>query len=267
MMPGAEEPSVGERLHRIAVQAAALGLALAAWLPAPGSADVPALCRVPEYLTADMTDFPNAAKRVAADRKLTIVAIGASSTEGTGASKMANAWPARLGEILAGRLPGVEVRVINMGKRSQSARMILDRLERDVAPMKPAIVIWETGTVEAVRSVDPAEFAYTLMRGAEIEARLGVDLILMDPQYARDTARMINFHPYMDAMRQTAGLPDVTLFPRHDIMRHWSEHERMTPRTRDEMTKGNDEIYDCVAQLLAEVIDRGLHQGPQALKR
>lgn len=32
------------------------------------------------------------------------------------------------------------------------------------------------------------------------------------------------------------------------------------------MTRGNDQIYDCIAQLLADVIDRGLRRGAHAAK-
>jgi lysophospholipase L1-like esterase len=263
-----EDRGVGKRLFRIEVVATALGLALLPAMPAAASEMiVPEHCRVPYHLIEDLATFPNAAKRLAAERRLVIVAVGASSTEGTGASSPAMAWPAKLGEILAGRLSGVEVRVVNLGQRRQTARMILDRLQRDVSPLRPGMVIWESGTVEAVRAADPAEFAHTLMQGAEIVAQFGADLILIDPQYARDTARVIYFQPYMDAIRQAAALPDVNLFPRHDIMRYWSEQDRLTPRTRDEMIKGNDEIYGCEAQLLADAIDRGLRQAAHAQRR
>ncbi len=257
---------MGGRRCRMAVLAAVL--ALASWPPA-GAADftVPERCRVPDYLIDDLADFPNAARQVASERRLTIVTFGASSTQGTGASSAAMAWPARLGDILSVRLSAVEVRIVNLAKRGQTAQMVLDRVKTDMAAARPGIVIWEAGTVEAVRTLDPAEFANVVMLGVDAMTQLGADVILMDPQYARDTARLINFHPYMDALRQAAGLPDVNLFPRNDIMRYWAANDRLTPRTRDEMTKGNDEIYDCVAQLLADVIDRGLRHAAHAQRR
>jgi len=224
-------------------------------------------CRVPEYLFDDLAAFPNAARHVATERRLTVVALGASSTQGTAASSPAKAWPARFAEILGGRLSAIDVHVVNLGMRGQTARDVVDRLPRDVAPLKPGLVIWETGTVEAVRATDPAEFAHLLMEGIDAMAQLGADVVLMDPQYARTTARLINFQPYLDALRQAAGLPDVNLFPRYEIMRYWAESGRLTPHTREEMTKGNDDLYDCMAQLLAEVIDRGLRQAAHAQRR
>jgi lysophospholipase L1-like esterase len=250
------------------VRAAAFAMALAVGLPAAAMEfTVPEQCRVPGYLIDDLADFPNAARHVAAERRLVIVAIGSSSTQGTAASSPAKAWPARLGEILGGRLSAIEVRIANLGQRGQTARMAVDRLQRDVAPLRPSMIVWESGTVEAVRTTDPAEFAHVLMEGVDAMTQLGADVILMDPQYGRDTVRLINFQPYLDALRQTAGLPDVNLFPRHEIMRYWAENDLLTPRTRDEMFKGNDEIYNCMAQLLADVVDRGLRHAAHAQRR
>lgn len=212
---------MGKRLFRLAVLAVVLG---AAALPAAANEMiVPERCRVPYSLIEDMASFPHAARRVASGHRLTIVAIGASSTEGAGASGPAAAWPARLGDILAGRLSAIDVQVINLGQRRQTARIVLDRVQRDIAPLHPGLVIWESGTVEAVRAEDPAEYAQILMQGAEAIAAMEADLIVMDPQYGRASAKVINFQPYVDAVRQTAGLPDVNLFPRHDIMRYWAE--------------------------------------------
>ena len=127
-------------------------------------------------------------------------------------------------------------------------------------------MIWETGTVEAVRSEDMDEFPQALVDGMDLIVAMKADLILMSPQYARETERMINFQPYIDAMQQAAGLPAVNFFPRHAIMRYWAEHGGLVPATRVEMTRGNDQIYDCIAQLLADVIDRGLRRGAHAAK-
>lgn len=234
---------------------------------AADDANVAEQCRVPAGLIDDIADFPNAAKRVARQRKLSIVAVGGASTQGLGASSPAAAWPQRLGDILAKRLDAIEITVANLGLRRQTTRMALDRVARDVAPLHPDLVIWETGTVEAAQNLDPDDYADALTQVMDKTAALHADLILMSPQYARGTALLINFQPFLDAIRQTAGLPGVNLFPRYDIMRYWDEEGRLIPRTRQEMTRGNDEIYDCIAQLLAGVIDRGLREADHAARK
>ncbi len=248
---------------------AAIGLMLAALVavsPAANAAeeDVPEQCRVPAALFDDLASFPNAAAHIAREGRITIVAIGGASTQGTGASSTATAWPARLEKALAKRLPGVDIRVVNMGLRGQTARQALERFPVEVARLKPDLVIWETGTVEAVRSEDTDLFPWTMAEGVDRLHEQHADVILMDPQYARGTALLINFQPYLDAIAQTATVPGVTLFPRHQIMRYWAENDRMVPASRAEMTRGNDMIYDCIAQLMAEVIEHGLKHGAHA---
>ena len=242
------------------------GPAAVVWADAGAAATVPEQCRVPEDLIADIADFPHAARHVAEDKRLIIVAVGAASTAGTGASGPAAAWPARLGDLLADRLNSTDVKVVNLGVRGLTARRAVDRIAKDVAAAKPDLVIWETGTVEAVRSEDMDEFPQALMDGIDLVGEMNADLILMTPQFARETERMINFEPYIYAMRQTAGLPAVNLFPRHAVMRYWAENDRLVPGSRVEMTRRNDQIYNCIAQLLAEVIDRGLRHGAHAAR-
>lgn len=230
----------------------------------PEDRSMPKLCRIPGDLIDDVADFPHAARRVAKERRLTIVTIGGASTAGMGASAPGAAWPHRLQEILGGRLEGVEVKVVNLAQRGQTARLAVELLPKDVAPLHPDLVIWETGTVDAVRQEDLDQFPVTLTEGTDEVASMDADLILMTPQFARETERMINFQPYIDAMRQTAGLPGVNLFPRHAIMRYWTEKNQMVPASRVDTARGNDQIYDCIAQLLVEVIDRGIRQAARA---
>lgn len=244
----------------------AVALALASAGTAHAADGVASQCQVPDDLIADIADFPHAARHVIDNRRLTIATIGAASTAGTGASSPAAAWPSRLGELLSQRLTSTDIAIVNLGARGLTARRAVERIARDVAAAKPDLVIWETGTVEAVRSQDLDEFPQALMDGMDQIVAMKADLILMSPQYARETERMINFQPYIDAMHQAAGLPGVNLFPRHAIMRYWAENDRLVPTTRVEMTRGNDQIYDCVAQLLADVIDRGLRRGAHAAK-
>jgi hypothetical protein len=82
----------------------------------------------------------------------------------------------------------------------------------------------------------------------------------MDMQYARNTARLINFQPYADSMANAANMRDVYLFPRHDIMRGWVENEQVTfqglsPR---EAVIAADDVYACLAKSLAVVIAHSL---------
>ena len=69
------------------------------------------------------------------------------------------AYPARLEAALARRLPGVKVTVATLTQtapdrrgngRKHSSKLLLDE--------KPSLVVWQTGTFDAMRGVDPDEF-------------------------------------------------------------------------------------------------------------
>ena len=49
------------------------------------------------------------------------------------------------------------------------------------------------------------------------------DIMLVNMQYNPSTGSVINFEPYLEAMRHAADLEDVYLFRRYEIMRYWSE--------------------------------------------
>ena len=251
----------------LGLPALALGAALVVLGPAQAQKpEIAAACQVPPELISDQAEFPNAMRAVARSKHLTVVAIGAASTEGTGASSPQAAWPERLQQVLAQHLPGTTVKVVNLGRRGNTAHMMLDRFATEVVPARPDIVVWETGTVEAVRATDPEELHAALSEGMDQVAAMHADLVLMDPQYARSSDLVINFQPYLQVIGMTADLPEVNLFPRHEIMRYWVEEGRIRPTTRDEMIRGNDALYDCIAQLLAEVIDRGLGNAAHAAR-
>ena len=86
--------------------------------------------------------------------KLTIVAIGSSSTQGVGASSPAASYPSRLEAELRKRFPQVDIRVINRGKGGEDAPEELARLERDVIAEHPDLVIWQLGTNAVLRRDD-----------------------------------------------------------------------------------------------------------------
>ena len=96
-----------------------LGLAVTAFaLFAPGTRKATAgvdRCSAPEDITAFTTPLPRTEKRLSEGKQLTIVALGSSSTYGTGATKPENAYPNRLAALLQARFPDAQIRVVNRG--------------------------------------------------------------------------------------------------------------------------------------------------------
>ena len=88
---------------------------------------------------------------------------------------------------------------------------------------KPDLVIWQTGTVDAIRRIEPDDFRAALDEGVETLHKGGADVILMNMQYSPRTDIMIALGPYADNMSVVAQQHEVPLFDRLAIMRHWSD--------------------------------------------
>lgn len=226
--------------------------------------EMPEACRVPRAVFVDEAKLYNAAKRVARERRLTVAAIGSSSTLGSGASAPVAAWPSRLELDLRRRLPGVEIAVHNKGRARDDAENMLRRLKADVLELKPDIVIWETGTAEAMRHREVELFSDHLQTGVDRIVQAGADVVLVTPQYSRETARLIAYQPYIDAMNSIGMRKDVLLFPRFEVMRHWVESgqiqlENLTPAQATGMA---DRVYDCLGRQIARVVVHAMTAAP-----
>jgi hypothetical protein len=217
-------------------------------------------CEVSPDLIPDSLPLSRARAMLKKEHRLKIVALGSSSTLGLGATDSQAAWPARLQVVLAAALPGAEIRVVNRGIARQSAQQMLERLDGDVLAEKPALVIWESGTAEAVRGTDVDEFVDALSGGVDRLSAAGVDVILMDTQYSRSTAEIINFDPYVGAIEQVAAMRNVSRFPRSAVMRYWVDNDQFhfTGETGAVARKVADQVYDCLGHLLARTIVHGI---------
>lgn len=225
------------------------------------AADDPSCQVSPSTLYAD-GDLRYLGLRMQRGEPIRIVALGSGTTMGMGASA-GFAFPIRLKEALSARVPN-KVSVLNKGVARQTAAEMLRRIELDIVPAKPDLVIWETGTVDAVRGVELDEFALTLMQGITRLKQAGIDVILMDPQFSRRTTGVLNMHPFIERMRAIASSESVILFDRFEMMRHWSDIgfvklEDLKPSP--ELTREIDKTYDCIGRLLADLIIKEVAEG------
>jgi acyl-CoA thioesterase I len=247
-----------EGVRTSAVAAALIFVAIAA---TPVAAQViPTDCETPPVLLTDESPLPNALLSIRRQKSLKVVVLGSASSLGSGATGPDASWPKRLEVHLGQRLPGTAVQVVNRSVAGQGIQKMVDRLRGDVIAEKPSLVIWQTGTSEAVRAVDPDQFMSTLIDGVDQMALARIDVVLMDPQYSRLTARIINFQPYVDAMTTVAGMRDLVLVPRYAIMRYWIESGQLdfADLPRAEAAKVADQIYDCIGRIAAKVISAKL---------
>jgi acyl-CoA thioesterase I len=234
----------------------AAGFVLAFLLPSSTARSGTDPCDVPEELMQVDDKLPHLAERLRAEQPVRIVAIGGASTTGLAAGSSDLAYPHRLQEILARGYPSSSVTVVNRGVPRQTAQQMLERFPTDVIPEDPVLVIWETGTTDAVRGVAVDDFAATLQTGIdELKAR-SIDIMLIDMQFSHSTVTVIDFERYLNALHRIGDVNDVNVFPRFEMMRYWSEQNvfNFDGVAKDERASLAAKVYECIAGKLAEAI-------------
>src|SRR3954451_14434659 len=189
-----------------------LGLSVLVALLAAGSAraeDAPAVCEVPAYLLSSESALPRVAEAVKTAGKLDILVVGSRSS--TINTPDGTAYPGRLEAMLREKLPTVKVNVNVELQIKKTAEEVAAGLGKLVADRKPTLVIWQTGTVDALRSVDPDDFRAAVDDGVAALQSAGTDVILINLQYSPRTETMIFATPYIDNMRVVAQQHDVPL--------------------------------------------------------
>jgi hypothetical protein len=124
------------------------------------------------------------------------------------------------------------------------------------------LVIWQTGTVDAIRSTDPDEFRGAIDDGVAALQNAGADVILMNLQYSPRTETMMSAPPYLDNLRAVAQERDVPLFDRFAIMRQWNDSgdfDLFSPSHGLDMAK---RVHDCVGQALTKFVIDAAHLNP-----
>jgi acyl-CoA thioesterase I len=209
-------------------------------------------CAAPDEITTLVEPLPRVAERLQAGGVFTIVALGSSSTEGIGASRPENSYPSRLGVLLAARYPKLTVRVINRGIGGEEAADMAVRIDRQVLPEKPDLVIWQVGTNGVLHDSDPAAILEIVRRGIERIKASGSDVMLMNLQYAPAVLQHEEYHEMLRVLAAAAWSEDVPMFQRFALMRQWADDGQMSLAVmlapdRLHMT---DASYDCLAREL-----------------
>jgi hypothetical protein len=234
---------------------AMLGLLLAVALAARSA--IAADCPAPDGFLVSEGQLYHTAKALKAKTPLKIVVIGGNSTSGKANSKTEMAFPWRLADELKRRHPGAPVEVTTHAHSGIIAARKLDLIAGPVMQAKPTLVVWQTGTVDAVKGTDVEQFGIALGEGVDAMLTAGTDVLLMDPQYSPMTAAMINFSPYREQVEQVAMTRRAVVFQRHDLMRYWVDQGTFSfaENTKDAMRAEADRVHACIGQLLADLIE------------
>ena len=238
-------------LAELARRGLVLGILACACVATPAWTREPQ-CRLDAYGLAMAGDLGRFAQRLATKDELTLVAIGSSSTAGAGASAPDRSYPSQLELLLKRHLPNRRLRVINRGINGEEAADMIRRFGADILNAAPDLVIWQVGTNYLMRNEGVGRYGETLRDGLDRLHQAGVDVILMDPQYAPRVLADPDHETIVDLIATTARQRGVALFPRFKLMQAWaadgvSWSQMLTP----DQLHLNDWSYACMAEALA----------------
>ena len=234
---------------------ALLGLTLLAGCLTAGLAraeDAPQTCEVPAYLLSSESSLPKVADAIKNSKPLSILVIGSRSS--TIASSDASAYPARLQAMLKEKLPSVPVSLSVELQSAKTAEEVNATLVKLVEAKKPTLVIWQTGTVDAMRSIDPDDFRSAIDDGVVALQNAGTDVVLINLQYSPRTETMISAPPYLDDMRVVAQQHDVPLFDRFAIMHHWNDSGDFDLFSTSHGVDLAKRVHDCLGRALSTFV-------------
>ena len=71
---------------------------------------------------------------------------------------------------------------------------------------KPSLVVWQTGTYDAVRGTDPEEFRASVSDGVEKLHEGGADVVLVNMQYSPRTESIVAISAYADGLKKIEAI-------------------------------------------------------------
>ena len=226
----------------------------------PRAEDAPQNCDVPAYLLQSESPLPKVTDAVKSGHPLEILVLGSRSS--TINMSEGSAYPGRLQALLREKLPSVTVNVSVELQAKKTAAEVAGDVVKILEGKKPTLVVWQTGTVDAMRSVDPEDFRGAVDDGVAALQKAGADVILMNLQYSPRTETMISAPPYLDNMRVVAQHHDVPLFDRFAIMRQWNDVKDFDLFSASHGLELAKRVHDCLGRALSKFVIDAARLGP-----
>ena len=226
----------------------------------PDAAAAPAApCDVPEWLLPADADLTRVSNEIKDRHRLDISVVGSGSSALSGPDGVRFAYPAQLEQSLRERLPGLEIKVTAHVQSRQTTADMASGLPKILTDDQPALVIWQAGTVDALRGVEPEDFRISLDQGIDAIAAAHADVIMMNMQHSPRTESMLGVSAYADVMRWVAEQHGVELFDRLAIMRYWSDEGvfDLYAATKDYAMARR--VHECIGRALASLIINAGH--------
>jgi hypothetical protein len=242
---------------------------LLAFAPVSWAGELGDACGAPDDLVTSDAPLAQFATTIAAGGPVDILAVGSATTVGSltagglHSAAQGGAFPWHMVRALHAALPSVDFRLTVRGGRGMTTEDMLPLIEAALKQQHYPLVLWQTGTVEAVRGLQPDGMLDVLHTGAERVRDAGGDLVLIDPQFSRFLRANTDLDPYENVMQQVATMPGVALFHRFDLMRTWANDGRIDLENapKADRDKALDELNACLGKALARFVLSGADVG------
>ena len=185
-------------------------------------------------------------------RPVTIVALGSSSTFGTGATDSSLSYPSQFVRELQRVFPISEIRMVNAGVPGNVATDLDARLDTDVLAYAPDLVILQTGVNDALRKLPISSLRTTTARTIARIRASNSDVLLLDSQFFKGADKP-EYQDYVFALAHEGAALGVSTVRRYGWMTAAIAAQRYT--YSDLITKDGlhqtDLASECTAHLLA----------------
>jgi hypothetical protein len=211
-------------------------------------------CMEAAHLVHPDAGLPRADAAVTGRHELKVAVAGSASSILAGQGGIRAAYPVTLRTALSERLREAAVSVVNTARPRQTADEMLASFDQLLAEQKPELVIWQTGTVDAMRGIDPDQFRAALEKGVEQMQAGGADVVLMNMQYSPRTESMIAADTYAETMRGVALRQEIPIFDRLAVMKEWNDQGTFDLSTTTKNSEMAEQVHVCIGRLLAGAV-------------
>ena len=216
-------------------------------------------CEVPDRLIATEIDLTRVSQEINDHHRLNISVVGSRSSALSGPDGARLAYPAQLEFALKERLPGNEIKVTAHVPSGLTTADMVTSLPKILSDDHPALVIWQAGTVDALRGVEPDDFDNSLNQGLDTITAAGADVVMMNMQYSPRTESMLSVAPFAEVMRWVAEQRGVVLFDRLSIMHYWSDEGTFDLYAATSGYAMARRVHECIGRALASQIINAAH--------
>lgn len=185
-----------------------------------------------------------------------VLLIGSSSTDGIGASRAENGYPARTGFHLNQQEAKAPIVFDARGIGGEKADAALTRLTEGLASSRPDVLVWQVGTNDALANVPLSSLGKTIEEGLARARQQAVPVVLIDPQHFPRIEDNKHYADTVTLIGKLAGEHGIPVVHRYQRMRQAiaMDASLATALLAADGLHMSDLGHECLARDLAAVL-------------